>query len=196
MEIRNIGVTTYKAVYNTEKIKVKTSEDGKKRSYFLNNSQETDKVLNEKKLDTIQLSDEALKIIEKKSKEAEKTREALIAMQTAEHNLEAADQQAEAMAKQAKNEAAMMKIMARISNGDKVPLEDERALMEYDSNMYQMAKMTAQIRENAKPHKYDSDLEDDETESENISEESMEYETASVEIEVAAETGESFDVSD
>ena len=62
MEIRNIGVTTYKAVYNTEKIKVKTSEDGKKRSYFLNNSQETDKVLNEKKLDTIQLSDEALKI--------------------------------------------------------------------------------------------------------------------------------------
>ena len=73
-------------------------------------------------------------------------------MQTAEHNLEAADQQAEAMAKQAKNEAAIMKIMQRISNGDKVPLEDERALME--------------------------------------------YETASVEIEVAAETGESFDVSD
>ena len=66
MEIRNIGVTAYKAVYNTEKVKVKTSEDGKKRSYFLNNSQETDKVLNEKKLDTIQLSDEALKIIEKK----------------------------------------------------------------------------------------------------------------------------------
>ena len=31
MEIRNIGVTTYKAVYNTEKITVKTSEDGKKR---------------------------------------------------------------------------------------------------------------------------------------------------------------------
>ena len=86
MEIRNIGVTTYKAVYNTEKIKVKTSEDGKKRSYFLNNSQETDKVLNEKKLDTIQLSDEALKIIEKKSQEAEKTRETMIAMQTAEHS--------------------------------------------------------------------------------------------------------------
>ena len=34
------------------------------------------------------------------------------------------------------------------------------------------------------------------TQSENIPEESMEYETASVEIEVAAENGESFDVSD
>ena len=123
----------------------------------------------------------------KKSKEAEKMRETLLAMRAAEHDLQAADQQSEAMEKQAKTEAAIMKIMQRISNGDKVPVEDERALMEYDIEMYQMAKMTAQMRENSKPQEYDSALEDDDTDVETMSEESMEYETASVEIEVADE---------
>lgn len=55
-----------------------------------------------------------------------------------------------------------MEIARRIARGDKVPLKDEKKLMEYSSELYQMAKMSAMINEGKKHKKHKSLFEDEE----------------------------------
>lgn len=51
--------------------------------------------------------------------------------------------------------AKIMEIARRISRGDRVPLSDEKKLMEYDGDLYQMAKAAALVNrdKDSKDHK-------------------------------------------
>ena len=51
--------------------------------------------------------------------------------------------------------------MRRISSGDIVPASDERKLMEYDAELYQMAKMTGMMRRKNERKEYDTLLEEE-----------------------------------
>ena len=74
----------------------------------------------------------------------------------------ASKQQSDAMADQAKEMNKIMLVARRIMHGDKVPAKDEKKLMEFDKDLYIMAKnagMMAQLKERKK---YDSLWEDEE----------------------------------
>ena len=75
-------------------------------------------------------------------------------------------QQAEAADKNSKafdDVAKAMEIARRIARGDVVPLKDEKKLIEFSADLYQVAKASAAINANKKHKKYDSlyDEEDD-----------------------------------
>lgn len=57
--------------------------------------------------------------------------------------------------------AKILEIARRISNGDKVPVSDEKKLMEYSSEMYQMAKAAAVVNANKKHKEYQSLFKDE-----------------------------------
>lgn len=58
--------------------------------------------------------------------------------------------------------AKMMEIARRIAQGGKVPPLDEKKLMEYSSEMYQMAKQAAMMSQNKEHKQYESLFEDEE----------------------------------
>lgn len=68
----------------------------------------------------------------------------------------------DAYAKQARYEMAMMKIAMRLSHGDKVPPEDEKALAEYNSKLYITSKSAGAMRRREDTEEYDSALEESE----------------------------------
>lgn len=75
-------------------------------------------------------------------------------------------QQAEAADKNSKafdDVAKAMEIARRIARGDIVPLKDEKKLIEFSADLYQVAKASAAMNANKKHKKYDSlyDEEDD-----------------------------------
>lgn len=68
-------------------------------------------------------------------------------------------QQAEAADKNSKafdDAAKAMEIARRIARGDIVPLKDEKKLIEFSADLYQVAKASAAINANKKHKKYDS----------------------------------------
>lgn len=81
-----------------------------------------------------------LDAVEKAYEETFQERERLNEIGAAIHNAEASKQQAEAEAEANKELMKCLEIFRRIANGDKVPPQDERKLMEYDSKMYMAAK--------------------------------------------------------
>lgn len=86
------------------------------------------------------------------------------AMNTFKEELEQMRKQSKEGAEAALDLAKIMEIARRISNGDKVPPADEKKLLEYSSEMYQMAKTAALAHQNDKKRKeYDAlfDEEDD-----------------------------------
>lgn len=50
----------------------------------------------------------------------------------------------------------VLKIARRIARGDKVPAYDEKKLMEYSKELYQMSKASAMLNRTRKPKKYKS----------------------------------------
>lgn len=60
----------------------------------------------------------------------------------------------------------VMKIARRIARGDKVPGYDERKLMEYSRELYQMAKASAMLKRTRKPKKYKSLYKDEDKKAE------------------------------
>ncbi len=70
-------------------------------------------------------------------------------------NAESADRQGKTAAKHADDYSKCLEVARRIARGDKVPPKDERKLLEFSAEMYQMAKtMAAAARnEKAKDHK-------------------------------------------
>ena len=83
---------------------------------------------------------------------------------TLAQNGEASRQQSEAMAKQADEYIKCIEVARRIARGDKVPPKDEKKLLEFSTEMYQMAKnMGAMVKLNGKRKEHDS-LWDDEDE--------------------------------
>lgn len=72
-------------------------------------------------------------------------------------NAEASRQQGDAMAKQADEYTKCIEVARRIARGDKVPPKDEKKLLEFNSEMYQMAKnMGAMAERNKKRKEHES----------------------------------------
>ena len=74
----------------------------------------------------------------------------------------ASKQQSDAMADQAKEMNKIMLVARRIMHGDKVPAKDEKKLMEFDKDLYMMAKNAGMMARLEKRKKYDSLWEDEE----------------------------------
>lgn len=108
---------------------------------------------------TIEISEEA----------KQKYNEALNAIQM----LENANQQGEAIQEAADDLGKIMLIFRRIANGDKVPPQDEKKLLEYSSELYQAAKNVAFLKDNEDPKKYKS-VDDEEEDKKKIKELSSE----------------------
>lgn len=79
-------------------------------------------------------------------------------------NAESAKRAGEAEAKKAEEYSKCLEVARRISRGDKVPLKDEQKLMEFNSEMYQMAKIMASVAQNEKIKKHKSLWKDEDEE--------------------------------
>ena len=72
-------------------------------------------------------------------------------------NAEASRQQSDAMAKAADDYIKCIEVARRIARGDKVPPRDEKKLLEFNSEMYQMAKnMGSMVKRNEKQKEHKS----------------------------------------
>lgn len=71
-------------------------------------------------------------------------------------NVETSKQQSDFMAEKAEEDAKCIEIMRRIARGDKVPPYDEQKLLNYNAEMYQIAKNMALLAENEKRKEHDS----------------------------------------
>lgn len=96
------------------------------------------------------ISDEAKKKLEEMYDRWRKQQEQVNALWAAEHNAQAAKKTSEAEEDHMQDLAKVLEIARRISRGGHVPASDEKKLMEYSSEMYQMAKQAAML---AKQHK-------------------------------------------
>ncbi|MBO5293608.1 MAG: hypothetical protein J6B10_10560 [Lachnospiraceae bacterium] len=113
--------------------------------------------------DTVQISEEARRALEEADRQASQDRETAFMNWIMESNAAVAKQQADAYEKMAEDEARIMEIARRIAAGDKVPASDEKKLMEYSSELYQMAKNAAMLNRNKERREYDSLFEEEET---------------------------------
>jgi hypothetical protein len=93
--------------------------------------------------------------------------DSIIEMETGIFNAEASRQQGDAMQEAAENMAKCLEIARRISRGDKVPASDEQKLMEFNMEIYQMAKSMAAMNMDKKHKEWDSLWDDDEEDKEN-----------------------------
>lgn len=132
--------------------------------------------------DRVELSKE-LKKVDAEYKKAQTVMESIIATETAIHNSEVSRQQAKAMEKSAKTMAKMMEIYRRIASGGRVPPEDENALMLYSKELYMAAKMAAMMKKEKDNKKYDTLLDDEDSDGENTDAAEV---AANTEISVAA----------
>lgn len=95
-------------------------------------------------------------------KKNEKSLDDVIEMEVGIANSEVAKQQGDAMEEAAKDMAKCLEIARRISRGDKVPARDEQKLMEFNMEIYQMAKNMATMNMNKKHKEWESLWEDEE----------------------------------
>ena len=114
--------------------------------------------------DTLTLSENAKTALEKLAKQVEKQNTLSAEMYHLKSELENSQKAAEAEADGAAYKLKMLEIARRLQHGDKVPSEDERALMEYDDKLYQVSKQIGLMKELKERREYDSLLEDEETE--------------------------------
>lgn len=115
--------------------------------------------------DRVELSKE-LDALDKAYEETFQERERINAVGSAVHNAEVSKQQTEAEIKAAKERMKCMEIFRRIAQGDKVPPQDEKKLMEFDSKMYMAAKNMALLHVADEHEVHDSLWGDEEKEKE------------------------------
>jgi len=136
---------------------------------------------------TLELSEEVREAIEKAKEQQAKDNEMVNMMNMLLHNAEVTRQQKDAMEKVVDDQAKALEIARRISKGGQVPYQDEQALMEYSTELYQMSKQAAMM---AKEHKkYDSILEEESKESGNQETETPQIDTR-YGVQVEVEMGE------
>lgn len=121
---------------------------------------------------TLELSDEYLKKyaqlqeqIDTLTAQIEKNEKGLddvIQMEVGIANMEVAKQQGDAMEEAAEDMAKCLEIARRISRGDKVPAQDEKKLMDFNMEIYQLAKNMAVMNMNKKHKEWESLWEDEE----------------------------------
>lgn len=108
---------------------------------------------------TLELSENVRNAIEAAKERQAKDNETVNALNMFIHDANVAKQQGDAMEEALDDQAKAMEIARRISKGGHVPMQDERALMEYSPELYQMAKQAAML---AKEHKkYDTLIKED-----------------------------------
>lgn len=106
--------------------------------------------------------------VDKKRQEYQNYMDKLLEQKTAVWNMQAANQQADAMAETAKEQSKVMEVARRIMHGDKVPAKDEKKLMEFDYKLYSMAKNAAAMLKLQKDRKEHKSLWEDEEPRENV----------------------------
>lgn len=95
-------------------------------------------------------------------KKNEKSLDDVIEMELGIANSEVAKQQGDAMEEAAEDMAKCLEIARRISRGDKVPAQDEKKLMDFNMEIYQIAKNMAVMNMNKKHKEWESLWEDEE----------------------------------
>ena len=106
--------------------------------------------------DEVKALGKAIDRIEIKRDNASKAMEGINTQKTFLQEAESSKRAGEAAAKQAENYSKCLEVARRIARGDKVPLKDEQKLLEFSSEMYQMAKIMASVaqqNEKVKKHK-------------------------------------------
>lgn len=109
---------------------------------------------------------EKIEELSKQIKKDEKGLDALIEQEVGIINSEVSKQQADAMQKYGEDMAKCLEIARRISRGDRVPAQDEKKLMDFNMEIYQMAKNMATLNMDKKHKDWDSLWEDEEEETE------------------------------
>ncbi len=89
-------------------------------------------------------------------KKDEKGLDALIEQEVGIINSEVSKQQADAMQKYGEDMAKCLEIARRLSKGDRVPMQDEKKLMDFNMEIYQMAKNMAALHMDEKHKDWDS----------------------------------------
>lgn len=107
---------------------------------------------------SLSISDESRKKYEKERQEKELAQYGERLQEQMQEQKEAADREAEAFEDMGK----LMEIARRIANGDRVPAEDEKKLMEFNADLYQAAKAAAIVNADKKHKDYDSMFEEEE----------------------------------
>lgn len=165
MGIGNINATNFykQPTTNTE------AQNAVKRSFTFTNATDMGKALatGQVKVDgvSIDLSEEALQALREAREKFYADRDAETERYVAEFNSYVAKQQSEAGQDMAEDMAKALTTARRIANGDIVPMTDERKLLEYDEELYRMAKMSAMLHQ-MEEHRKDKSLYEDEEERE------------------------------
>ena len=155
----NIGdISSAVAAYSVNSAAVQT---GEKITVKLSGAK-IDEAVKTGRADSLVLSDEAKQKLEKLSQAVKEKNELAMNMYNMQRELESSNKQAEAQSKAMNEEFKMLEIARRIQHGDKVPYEDEKALLEYDADLYSMSKELGMLRQNEKRKEYDSLLDDEE----------------------------------
>ncbi|MDD6812233.1 MAG: hypothetical protein PUD93_10260 [Lachnospiraceae bacterium] len=92
----------------------------------------------------------------------EKSLDDVTRMEVGIANSEVAKQQGDAMEEAAEDMAKCLEIARRISRGDKVPAQDEKKLMDFNMEIYQIAKNMAVMNMNKKHKEWESLWDDEE----------------------------------
>ena len=162
MGIGNINATNFYKQPTTNP----ESQNAVKRSFTFTNASDMGKALvtGQVKVDgvSIDLSEEALEALREAREKFYADRDAETERYVAEFNSYVAKQQSEAGQDMAEDMAKALTTARRIANGDIVPLTDERKLLEYDEELYRMAKMSAMLHQMEEHRKHKSLYEDEE----------------------------------
>lgn len=162
MGIGNINATNFykQPTTNSE------PQNAVKKSFTFTNATDMGKALatGQVKVDgvSIDLSEEALEALREAREKFYADRDAETERYVAEFNSYVAKQQSEAGQDMAEDMAKALTTARRIANGDIVPMADERKLLEYDEELYRMAKMSAMLHQMEEHRKHKSLYEDEE----------------------------------
>lgn len=110
---------------------------------------------------------EKLDSVKEQIEEHIKLRDQVIEMEVGIANAEVAKQQGEAMQDYGEEMAKCLEIARRIANGDRVPAQDEKKLMDFNMEVYMAAKNMAAMNLDKKHKDYDSLWGDEEEKGEN-----------------------------
>lgn len=171
MGIGNVSAADFyksKNINTKQDIKPESQGAGRKKIVFTN-AADMGKALATKRVSvdgvSIELSDEALQALYDAREKFYADRDAETERYVAEFNSYVAKQQQEAGQDMAEDMAKALLTARRIARGDIVPAIDEKKLMEFNQELYQMAKMSAMLHQ-MEEHRKDKSLYGDEEERE------------------------------
>lgn len=165
MAIGNIGATNF---FKAQDIHPETQNSARKSIVFTN-ATDIGKALATRQVNvdgvSIDLSDEAMQALYDARDKFYADRDAETERYVAEFNKYAAEQQKEAAEDMAEDMAKALATARRIANGDIVPAIDEQKLLEYNAELYKMAKAAAMLHQ-MEEHRKDKSLYENEEERE------------------------------